>query len=207
MCYKGLINKCSFNFTFLKYKSKIIINNIDIKNQYTDKFSFPINIKCKNINFDNYFTINQLKNILNHGCLKTEYLINYNNINSNIIEIINIFSFNTFTSKNYTNNFKNVYLGNSFNGDDNQYINLNKIMYTNQENNLVGLNNIFFKKFYSNYFLNKTIKNEVNSILIDKFIKYNECLHLINIKYQDACLQSVNLFYKNEQYLFIVNTL
>ena len=207
MCYIGLTKKNFFNFTFLKYKSKIIINTIDIKSQYSDKFSFPININNSNINYGNFFSKNQLENVLKHGLLKTDYLLNYNDLNLGTIESINVFTFNTFTSKKYTDNYKNTYLGKSLNGDNEQYLNLKKIIFTEQENNLLNLNNSFFKKFYPHYFSDSVIKNEVNSILIDRLSKYSECLNLINVKYQDACLQSVNLFYKTDNYFFIISTI
>jgi hypothetical protein len=206
VCYISLVKKQVFNFTPLKFKSKIIINGVEIKRQYTDRFSFPINLTSNNINYTEV-TEDQLTNFFKHGLLKTEYSLNIINLDLGKVESTKAFTFNTFTSKQFTNNYENMFLGKSLKyNSEKQYLNLNNFLYTEQENNLVQSNLFFFKRFYSHYLADTTIKDKVNSSLVDSLIKYKECFYLINPKYKDACFQSINMFYKHEQYFFIAST-
>ena len=202
-CYY-LTNMYFSNFSFLKYSSNLKINTFEIINQKTDKFSLNQGV----INYNDLFNYNDLYKILIHGNLKTNYTMSFFKNNSIKLDTINFSTFHTFTSQKKTLCLDNFYLGQQINNFTKpQLINLNKSLYTENNDCINSINDPFYTKFYEHYLKNTKIGNDLNGVLLDKFYKYQECLNLINVEYKSSCIQAVNVFYLKGEYLFEVNTL
>jgi hypothetical protein len=102
---------------------------------------------------------------------------------------------------------KNYRLGNKIkNPTESQFINLNKSIYTNDNNIILDLNDAFYLQF-KNYYLNgRSSGLELNKVLLNKMYKYQECYNLIDINYKNSCIQAVKVLYLKNEYFFEVIT-
>jgi hypothetical protein len=188
---------------FLKFKSKTSINSIDITNQCSDKFI--LSPSYSSLNFNDNFTKKQFDNIMEHGFLKSNFILKYKELTSGIIKDLNFTTLNTFTSKSFTGPYENTFLGSQLkNKNLNQFINLNKNIYIENPEIIIALNNNHYTEFYPKYLKDKAVGDHINNKLIEQAFKYQECFNLINIKYQEGCFQAVRLIYSNNYFFEII---
>jgi len=189
--------------TILKFLPDIKINKLDIINQKTDKVSLLGDLK----NFNKCFSKADLDIFLSHGTLRTDYFMNFVNKGCSRIFEKKFSTYHTFTSSWETFGLKNYRLGNKIkNPTESQFINLNKSIYTNDNNIILDLNDAFYLQF-KNYYLNgRSSGLELNKVLLNKMYKYQECYNLIDINYKNSCIQAVNVLYLKNEYFFEVIT-
>lgn len=198
--YNYLVNLSSV----IKYVPDIKINKLDIINQKTDKINFLSEIKS----FNKLFTKGDCEMFLNHGILKTDYLMQFVYKGSSKFFEKKFSTYNTITSSFQTFGLKNYKIGNQINNPTkSQYINLNKSLYTDNDNIIINLNDAFYSNFYSYYLNNKLPGIDLNRILLNKMYKYQECYNLIDINYKNSCIQAVNVLYLKNEYVFEVISL
>ena len=194
----------SLSSSVIKYASDIKINKLDIINQKTDKINFLGELK----NFNKFFTKGDCEMFLSHGILKTDYLMQffYKDFSKPFEKKFS--TYNTITSAFQTFGLKNYKIGNQINNPTkNQYINLNKSLYTDNDNIIIDLNDVFYSHFYNHYLNNKLPGIDLNRILLNKMYKYQECYNLIDINYKNSCIQAVNVLYLKNEYVFEVISL
>lgn len=135
--------------------------------------------------------------------------MNYTKSGTDESTTVDFYSHNTFTSEFKTFELNNIYVGKQI-GDPKliQYLNLNKTIYTSDDDAFMRTNYTLFRRFYTHYLKDKDIGEGVNKLLVDKIHKYHECLTLVDIKYKSACIQAVDFVYLNrsKEYLFQVYT-
>jgi hypothetical protein len=156
-----------------------------------------------------FFTKDHLRVFFEHCLLKTKYEMNYTKVDRDESTTIDFYSHNTFTSHATTFNLNNIDLGSQvIEPKLRQYINLNKIIYTSNDDAFMRTKYTLFRRFYTHYLKDKDIGEGVNKLLVDIIHRYQECLSLINVEYKSACIQAIDLvcLNRNKEYLFQVYT-
>ena len=156
-----------------------------------------------------FFTKDHLSIFFKHCILKTKYEINYTKVDNDESTTVDFYSHNTFTSHSTTLGLKNTDVGEQIiDSEYIQYLNLNKTIYTSDDDAFMRTKYTLFRRFYIHYLKDKDIGEGVNKLLVDKIHKYQECLTLVNVEYKRACIQTVDLVYlnKSKEYLFQIYT-